>query len=92
MKPLTQLLLLAAGVYVVVRVMKGRKGDSVDESANFVNSTGDGGDWRYKDSPWTDSVNAAGKATCLCRGVKMPCSSGYYQQHCGQGGGRVVSR
>lgn len=35
--------------------------------------------------------NAAGKATCLCRGVKMPCSSGYYKQHCGQGGGRPVS-
>jgi hypothetical protein len=34
--------------------------------------------------------NAAGKATCLCRGVKMPCSSGYYIQHCGNGGGRPV--
>lgn len=96
MKPLTQLVLLAAGVYVVLRVMKGRKEGLVDESANFVNSsggprgagiipktggrclcngirrdcpcpssnfsnsTGDGGDWRYQDSPWSASVNAAG--------------------------------
>ena len=86
MKDLTKVVLVLAGVYVVSRVMKGMKKESADESANFVNSTGDGGSFAYNDSPWSESVNAAGSDKCMCRGVIMPC------KYCGHGVGRPVNR
>ena len=49
---------LGVAVYVVGRAWRSSQNSQTNEEANFSNagfsnSTGDGGDWRYQDSPWS---------------------------------------
>lgn len=80
---------LGVAVYVVGRAWRASQNRQANEEANFVNSTGDGGDWRYEDSPWSASLNAAGAAggpKCRCNGTIMPC------KFCGHGVGRPIGK